>query len=163
MLEESGSGMDGLELEGVRPAAGQAVQAREAERLAVIDRVTRWGANRSDVVGVLLVGSCARGTARPESDVDLVVLTTDPSGYGEGGAWLRELSLGEVMRVREWGPVTEWRHATASGLEVELGITSTNWARTDPVDAGTHAVVVDGARPLYDPAGLLGALIGVCG
>ncbi|GAB7102850.1 hypothetical protein JCM4814A_11640 [Streptomyces phaeofaciens JCM 4814] len=167
VLEESGE--NGMDLRGdrcVRPAAGLSAgreAEREAERREVVERVTRWAANRSDVVGLLLVGSCARGTAGPDSDVDLVLLTTEPSGYGEDGARVRELRLGEVIRVQAWGPVTEWRHATAGGLEVELGVTSTAWARTDPVDAGTRRVVTDGARPLYDPAGLLTALIRACG
>ena len=134
---------------------------REAEIREVAERVTRWAARRSDVVGVLLVGSCARGAAGPDSDVDLVLLTTDPSRYTDG-AWVPEPALGEVLRVRAWGPLTEWRHVTASGLEVELGISSADWARTDPVDEGTRRVVTDGARVLYDPAGTLAALIRAC-
>ncbi|MFF1445394.1 nucleotidyltransferase domain-containing protein [Streptomyces sp. NPDC058295] len=136
---------------------------REAEMRRVVDRVTRWAGNRSDVVGLLLVGSFARGAARPDSDVDLVVLSTAPARYAEDDGWARELALGEVSRVRERGPVTEWRYVTASGLEVEVGVGYTHWARTDPVDAGTRRVVTDGARPLYDPAGILGALIQACG
>ncbi|MEV1069092.1 nucleotidyltransferase domain-containing protein [Streptomyces sp. NPDC050263] len=135
---------------------------REAEMRRVVDRVTRWSANRSDVVGLLLVGSCARGAARPDSDVDLVLLSTAADRYAGDEAWTGEMSLGEVLRVQAWGPVTEWRYATASGLEVEVGVGSPRWARTDPVDAGTRRVVTDGARPLYDPAGILGALMRAC-
>ncbi|MGW2620260.1 hypothetical protein [Streptomyces sp. NPDC001500] len=90
-------------------------------------------------------------------------MSTAPDAYAADDVWLRELSLGEVVRVRAWGPLTEWRHVTASGLEVELCVGSTAWARLDPVDAGTRRVVTDGARPLYDPAGLLEALIRACG
>ncbi|MFD9395335.1 nucleotidyltransferase domain-containing protein [Streptomyces sp. NPDC060000] len=136
--------------------------AREAEMRRVVDRVTRWAANRSDVVGLLLVGSCARGAARPDSDVDLVVLSTAPARYAEDDGWTREPALGEVVRVQEWGPLTEWRYVTVSGLEVEVGVASVRWARIDPVDDGTRRVVTDGARPLYDPAGILGALIRAC-
>jgi predicted nucleotidyltransferase len=135
---------------------------REAEVREVVDRVTRWAVSRSDVAGLLLVGSYARGAARPESDVDLVLLVTEPSQYAEGDAWGRELALGEVVRVRAWGPMTEWRHVTLSGLEVEVGIGPADWARTDPVDAGTRRVVADGARLLYDPAGMLAGLIRAC-
>ncbi|MDQ0579659.1 nucleotidyltransferase domain-containing protein [Streptomyces rishiriensis] len=135
----------------------------EAEMRRVVDRMTRWAGNRSDVVGLLLVGSCARGTAGPDSDVDLVVLSTAPARYAEDDGWAREPALGEVIRVRDRGTVTEWRYATASGLEVEVNVGPARWARTDPVDAGTRRVVTDGARPLYDPAGILGALIQACG
>lgn len=135
---------------------------REAEMRQVVDRVIRWSANRSDVVALLLVGSCARGAAHPDSDVDLVLLSTSAVRYAHDDAWARELSLGELVRVQAWGPVTEWRYAADSGLEVEVGVASADWARIDPVDDGTRRVVTDGARPLYDPAGILGALIRAC-
>ncbi|MFF8972554.1 nucleotidyltransferase domain-containing protein [Streptomyces sp. NPDC014995] len=141
--------------------AGVSAERRDEMR-EVEDRVTRWAAGRRDVVGVLLVGSWARGTARADSDVDLVVLTTEASRYAADDAWLREPALGEVIRVQAWGPITEWRHVTASGLEVELNIGSPDWARTEPVDAGTRRVVSDGARILHDPAGVLAELVRAC-
>ncbi|MFI7502655.1 nucleotidyltransferase domain-containing protein [Streptomyces sp. NPDC049687] len=142
--------------------AGEVSGGREAEMRGVVDRVTRWAVRRADVVGLLLVGSCARGSARPDSDVDLVLLVEEPDLYTADGGCVRELDLGEVVRVRAWGPVTEVRHVTGSGLEVELGVTSADWARTDPVDAGTCRVVTDGARVLHDPCGVLAALIRAC-
>lgn len=135
---------------------------RRDEMREVADRVTRWAAGRMDVVGVLLVGSWARGTARADSDVDLIVLTTEASRYAADDAWLREPALDEVIRVQAWGPITEWRHVTASGLEVELNIGSPDWARTEPVDAGTRRVVSDGARILHDPVGVLAELVRAC-
>ncbi|WP_425246300.1 nucleotidyltransferase domain-containing protein [Streptomyces sp. NEAU-NA10] len=152
-----------MELQGNQSTSSVGVSVeRETEVREVVERVTRWAEKRSDVAGALLVGSYARGAARPDSDVDLVVLTTQPSRYAEDEEWVRELALGEVVRVQGWGPVTEWRHVTASGLEVEVGIGPTDWARTDPLDAGTRRVVMDGARLLYDPAGVLATLIRAC-
>ncbi|MFJ6530611.1 nucleotidyltransferase domain-containing protein [Streptomyces longwoodensis] len=146
------------------PARPQAAlpPERAAEIDDFIDRITSWCGDREDVVGLLLVGSCARGTARPDSDVDLVLLTTDPSRHLLEDAWVADLRLGEVIRTRSWGPVTERRCRTASGLEVELAVGSPDWARTDPVDPGTRRVVSDGARVLHDPAGVLAALVAVC-
>ncbi|MEU5182257.1 nucleotidyltransferase domain-containing protein [Streptomyces longwoodensis] len=145
----------------VHPPAALPPQ-RAAEIDDVVDRVTAWCADREDVVGLLLVGSCARGAARPDSDVDLVLLTTDPSRYLLEDAWVADLRLGEVIRTRSWGPVTERRCRTASGLEVELALGPPEWARTGPVGPGTRRVVADGARVLHDPAGVLAALVAVC-
>ncbi|WP_432157079.1 nucleotidyltransferase domain-containing protein [Streptomyces sp. bgisy153] len=136
---------------------------RAGEIGRVCERVTRWAAGRADVVGLLLVGSCARGEARMDSDVDLVLLTTDRARYADGSALGAGLGLGEPVRTRSWGPITEWRYADGSGLEIELGVGSPAWAATDPVDAGTRRVVSGGARALYDPEGILAALIGQCG
>ncbi|GGS94712.1 hypothetical protein GCM10010206_66730 [Streptomyces cinerochromogenes] len=135
---------------------------RVAEINEVIDRITRWARDREDIVGLLLVGSCARNTARPDSDIDVVLLTTEESRYLREDAWAVELGLGEPIRTQPWGPLTERRCSTASGLEVELGIGSPTWAGTDPVDHGTHRVVTDGARVLHDPAGILAGLLAAC-
>ncbi|MFF5403721.1 MULTISPECIES: nucleotidyltransferase domain-containing protein [Streptomyces] len=134
---------------------------RLAEAGDFLDRVTRWAARREDIAGLLLVGSYARGAARPDSDVDLVLLTTDPAHYF-ADAWAGELALGDAVRTRAWGPVTERRYALPSGLEIEFGIGTPDWARTDPVDPGTRRVVTDGARVLHDPGGVLAALLASC-
>jgi uncharacterized protein len=139
-------------------AGGSSVSiARAAEIEAVIDAVTLWASDRPDVAGLLLVGSCARGAARPSSDVDFVLLTTRPYS-----AWDSDPAIGELTRTRSWGPITERRFVTSSGLEVELNVGTPDWAAVAPVDPGTLRVVNDGARALYDPAGLLTALLDAC-
>jgi len=50
--------------------------------------IATWAAHRNDIVGLALVGSRARGTARPDSDVDLIVLTPQPESFRESQAWL---------------------------------------------------------------------------
>ncbi|MFE7813219.1 nucleotidyltransferase domain-containing protein [Streptomyces sp. NPDC057433] len=135
---------------------------RAAEISEVIDRITRWARGREDIVGLLLVGSCARNAARPDSDIDVVLLSTDESRYLLEDGWAVELGLGKPIRTQSWGPITERRCSTASGLEVELGIGSPAWAKTDPVEHGTHRVVTDGARVLHDPAGVLAGLLAAC-
>ena len=113
-----------------------------------------WARGREDVAAVALVGSWARGTAREDSDVDLVVLTdTDDEG------WIGELVPGaELVRRGNWGAIEERRVRLPSGLEVEIGIGRPSWASTDPLDDGTRRVVEAGFRPLHDPRGLLAAL-----
>ncbi|WP_225839321.1 nucleotidyltransferase domain-containing protein [Streptomyces sp. NK08204] len=135
---------------------------RIAEIDEVIGRITRWARSREDIVGLLLVGSCARNAARPDSDIDIVLLTVDEPRYLLDDVWAMELGLGELIRTQSWGAITERRYSTASGLEVEMGIGSPAWAKTDPVDPGTHRVVTDGARLLHDPAGILAGLLAAC-
>ncbi|MGV9942997.1 nucleotidyltransferase domain-containing protein [Streptomyces sp. NPDC003401] len=142
--------------------AGLPAERRDEAR-SVVRWVTAWAAGREDVVGVLLVGSWARGAGRAGSDVDLVVLTAEPGRYAAEDTRVREPALGDVVRNRTRGPLTAWWCVTACGLEVEAGTGPADRARTDPVDAGTRRVVTDGARPLHDPWGLLGALVRACG
>jgi len=49
-----------------------------------LQALTRWAAARADVVAVGIVGSHARGAARVDSDVDVVILST------RAGAMLEE-------------------------------------------------------------------------
>jgi predicted nucleotidyltransferase len=136
---------------------------RAAEAAGVVERVARWAAGRSDVVGLLLVGSYARDAARFDSDVDLVLLTTERGVYLADDGWGAGLGLGELVRTQRWGVITERRFRTSSGLEVEVGVGEPGWASVDPVDPGTRRVVTDGARILHDPRGALGALLVACG
>ena len=134
---------------------------RVAEINEIVTGVTRWAATREDITGLLLVGSCARGAARPDSDVDLTLLTTEPGLY-DGEDWARDLGMPTPIRTQRWGVILERRFATPSGLEVEFGIGSPSWADIDPIDPGTRRVVTDGARSLHDPVGMLATLIAAC-
>jgi uncharacterized protein len=138
-------------------------EARRSEVEDVVERFSTWAARKPDVLGLALVGSRARGTDRPDSDVDLVVLVEDVAAYVETEEWARELGATAVVRTRRWGPLVERRARLASGLEIEVGIVEPSWASVDPVDAGTRRVVLDGFRILHDPHGLLGELAVACG
>ena len=134
---------------------------RCAEVVLVREAVQAWAANEPDVVAVGLAGSWARGTARLDSDVDLVVLTEEPARFVGQDDWV-ERAVGRaatVVRTRTWGPLTERRLRLAGGLEVELGFVLPGWA-AEPVDEGTARVVREGFRVLHDPRGILRRLVG---
>ncbi|KIH98063.1 hypothetical protein LP52_15270 [Streptomonospora alba] len=122
------------------------------------DWASNWARRRSDVAGLLLVGSWARAAAREDSDVDLVLLSDDPALYNTDSLSL----LGTFVTTRTWGPTTEWRWRTISGLEIELSVATPDWAATSPLDAGTRRVITDGARSLYDPRDLVADLMTAC-
>jgi hypothetical protein len=138
------------------------ISQRKAEFVAMIDLITRWAASRSDVIGLILVGSQAHGTARIDSDVDLVLLTTAPTHYTDSEAWARELPLPNLIRRQAWGAITERRFLTDFGLEIEIGVGTPDWANTTPVDPGTQRVITDGARILLDPHKVLARLLKAC-
>ncbi|HEX4226406.1 MAG TPA: nucleotidyltransferase domain-containing protein [Pseudonocardiaceae bacterium] len=131
---------------------------RATEIDATIRHVTRWARDRADIAGLLLVGSCARNAARPDSDIDFILLTRDIAQYADL-AWANELAIGNLIRTQSWGAVTEYRFVTTTGLEVEIGIGHPDWAGVNPIDPGTHRVVTDGARILHDPTGILATLL----
>ncbi len=138
-------------------------EERTNEVRTLLAKLGRWAQGRPDIVAVGLAGSWARGDARMDSDIDVVLLTEEPAPYLEDDAWMREVGGVELVWTRRWGTVTERRFALPSGLEVELGVAPPSWAANDPVDEGTWRVVADGVSVLYDPNGVLAGLLDACG
>ena len=124
------------------------------ERLlaAVMD----WAGNRHDITGIALVGSHARGQARPDSDVDLVLLTTEPAGLLEDAPWVKTFGKVASLGTEHWGNVTSLRVWYERGPEVEFGISTPDWAALPP-DPGAARVVRDGMTVLLDRHGALKA------
>ena len=124
-----------------------------------IERVVECPRATSAIVGLLLVGSFARGDFRNDSDLDLVVLTDDLQGLLSNQEWLR--SIGNVKEINEesWGVVTSLRVIYDTGVEIEFAIAATAWARFNPIDPGTLKVVSDGAKIIWDPHGHLKRLL----
>lgn len=116
-----------------------------------------WVRDQPGVRGAALVGSWARGTPRPDSDVDLVVVVDDVGAWLDDADWIASFGTSASAVVEEWGRVRSLRVHYVDGLEVDFGFTTTEWARA-PLDAGTLAVVAGGFRVLYDPDGVFAEL-----
>jgi predicted nucleotidyltransferase len=120
------------------------------ERVArLIEAVLAWASARPDVLGVALVGSHARQAAKPDSDVDLVIVCRSPSAYLENEEWIEAFGAPKRTAREDWGRVTSLRVWYADGLEVEFGIADPDWGSA-PLDAGTQQVIDDGCVLLLD-------------
>jgi predicted nucleotidyltransferase len=107
---------------------------------------------------VILVGSQARGTARPDSDVDLVVVTETPADLVTDPGWTEYFGAVERQAGEDWGAVRSLRLWYRDGPEVEFGIAAPEWL-AEPLDPGTRDVLRAGYRMLYDRAGDLEAAL----
>ncbi len=115
-------------------------------------KIKTWAAEQPDIQGVVLVGSYARGAARPDSDVDLVVLTTNPKRYLDSCAFAEKFGPVSSWQKEDWGAVTSLRVWYQDGLEVEYGVSLPAWAAL-PLDPGTLQVVSDGMQIIFDRDG----------
>jgi uncharacterized protein len=136
----------------------------EGQVAPAIAAIAVWAKTRADIRGVALVGSRATRKARAHSDIDLVLLTTDPGRFRSDLSWVgaidwRDLAAGDLKWSDEdYGVVWSRRILLGPGLEAELSFAPLSWASTAPLDAGTRRVVCHGCQILYDPAGLLDRL-----
>jgi len=122
-----------------------------------LDALTRWVGNRGDIVGVAVVGSFARGTASPTSDIDLIVLTTAPAEFLAHTEWASAFGVVQRQQQEDWGIVRVLRTWYVGGREVEFGFALPAWASV-PLDGGTRAVATGGLRVLFDRSGVFEAL-----
>jgi aminoglycoside 6-adenylyltransferase len=119
-----------------------------------IDAVAKWAAARSDVLGLALVGSHARGEARADSDVDFVVVCADPARYLANAEWVSAFGDVASASFEDWGKVQSIRVRYQRGPEVEFGIAGMDWTAVPP-DEGTAEVLRAGCIVLFDGEGLI--------
>jgi hypothetical protein len=73
----------------------------DAERF--IQVMVDWAKARPTIQAVAVVSSHARGTARADSDIDLVLLTINPSGFRTDTAWLDAIEWNAIGgRPMKW-------------------------------------------------------------
>jgi uncharacterized protein len=121
-----------------------------------------WARSRSDVLALALVGSYARGTAGPHSDVDLVVLVPEPNAFRGDKTWLDQIAWSNraVISQRDADYGSAWsRHVETDNYEIELTFAGPTWAATNPIDPGTARVISGGCRVLVDKTNLFGNLL----
>ncbi len=119
-----------------------------------LDDFSAWASARADILAVALVGSQARGTAKPDSDVDLVIVARDPQAYLQDTAWAERFGAIARQQIEDYGLVQSLRVWYQGGPEVEYGFTDERWTAL-PLDAGTQRVMADGLRVLFERAPIL--------
>lgn len=113
-----------------------------------------WASARPDVQGIALVGSYARGAAKDDSDIDLVILTDRPQKYLDEIKWVKRFGNIEKHQTADYGKLISLRVWYQNGPEVEFGIVSPDWAAI-PLDAGTREVILGGMIVLFEQGILL--------
>jgi predicted nucleotidyltransferase len=119
-----------------------------------LDAFVNWASNGADVQAIALVGSYARGEARDDSDIDLVILTDEPSKYLDDIQWIARFGVVEKQQTEDYGKLTSLRVWYQNGPEVEYGLTTPDWAAA-PLDTGTRRVISDGMLVLFERGDLL--------
>jgi uncharacterized protein len=134
---------------------------------ALIDAVRVWLEGRNDLRALALAGSWARGNPKPSSDLDLIIVASDPEKFRCPGEWLREIAFPiagfEIERhaTSTYGRVFSCRVHLQPDAQVELTFAAPAWADIDSLDPGTKFVVADAFRIIVDKDGALRRLFAV--
>jgi predicted nucleotidyltransferase len=111
--------------------SGNFMQDEHAQR--IIQIVLEWAKALPTICAVALVGSHARGTARADSDIDLIVLTTDPQRFRADTVWLRAIDWNVIAaRPAEWQDEDYgvlWSRLEPNRDEVEIGFALPSWQK----------------------------------
>jgi hypothetical protein len=134
-----------------------------ADIIPLLIPFTRWASRHDQILAVALVGSYARDQARDDSDVDLVVLTSNPLSFHQQTDWVQSLPW-DHLQISKWadedyGLLWSRRLYLNTGLEIEIGFAAPKWASLHPLDEGTRQVIHDGCWILFDPTGILNRLV----
>ena len=129
---------------------------------AMIEAVRQWAEHRDDIRALALVGSHARGDAHAGSDIDLVLLCSNPAAYVRQTDWVSSIAEVAHSSLEDWGKVRSVRVHYRNGAEVEFGITGLDWAAVPP-DRGTSDVLGNGSSILLDRDSLLSRVMEALG
>ena len=113
----------------------------------------KFSSSNDDIVAVFLVGSYARNTYKNDSDVDIIIVTSDQNKYVSDTVWTHFFGIIKKIDVEYYGWVTAFRVFYES-LEVEFGIAPLKWIQM-PLDAGTKQVLYDGYKVIYEKENIL--------
>ncbi len=132
--------------------------------LDIIDLIRKFAISHPQIMAVGLCGSWARGTARPDSDIDLSILVEDQQAF-KNADWMAQIDFNKIneqvasTRDEIYGVVWSRHVLLASQTEIEFSFANLSWADTENLDEGTRKVVSDGYKVLYDPHQILEKLV----
>lgn len=130
----------------------------------VLKVILEFARSNSQILALGLCGSWARGTANPDSDIDLLIVTKDKENFKKT-TWIKELNFATIhdyimhYEDQKYGRVWSRHVFLESGTEIEFSFADSSWADIEPLDIGTQKVISDGYRILYDPHQILEKLL----
>ena len=131
---------------------GLCLRAMNFEHLRAL--LSEWAQSHELVAAVGIVGSYARGSQRPDSDVDVVLIANDPGDLLGETSWVDRFGTLKSSAPEDYGLVQSLRCFYRDGGEIEFGVAGREWCEP-PIDIRTADVMRDGMLIVYDPDRLL--------
>lgn len=113
------------------------------------NKIKEYARNTSHIESIIIVGSYARGTNKENSDLDIIVITSNKSGMIVNQDFTQEFGEVYKQQTEYYGACTSIRVWYKDGKEVEFGIVEPSWSSM-PLDTGTYQVLSDGYKVIID-------------
>lgn len=113
------------------------------------NELKEYARNTSHIESIIIVGSYARGTNKENSDLDIVIITSNKSGMLAKQGFIQEFGEVYKQQIEYYGACTSIRVWYKDRKEVEFGIVEPSWISM-PLDTGTHQVLSDGYKIIID-------------
>lgn len=117
-----------------------------------LNKLKKYAINEPYIESVIMVGSYARGTNTPNSDLDLCIITTNKKEMVHKSDFIGKFGEYEKIQTEYYGPCTSIRVWYKNGPEVEFGIVEPSWISL-PLDSGTYQVLCGGYKVIVDKSG----------
>lgn len=108
-----------------------------------------YARNTSHIESIIIVGSYARGTNKENSDLDIVIITSNKSEMIANQDFIQDFGKVYKQQIEYYGASTSIRVWYMDGKEVEFGIVEPSWISM-PLDTGTYKVLSDGYKIIID-------------
>ncbi len=113
------------------------------------NELKEYARNTSHIESIIIVGSYARGTNKENSDLDIVIITSNKSGMIVNQDFTQDFGEVYKQQIEYYGACTSIRVWYKDGKEVEFGIVEPSWISI-PLDTGTYKVLSDGYKIIID-------------
>lgn len=130
----------------------------------ILNVIFGFAKSNNQILAVALCGSWARGTSKPDSDIDLFILVKDKLKFKETN-WIENFEFEKIndkldyFKDEVYGQVWSRHVFLESNIEIEFSFANKSWANIKNLDNGTRKVVSDGFRVIYDPEQIFQKLI----
>lgn len=114
-----------------------------------IQAVKTYAQNDSHIKCALIVGSYARKTNKEDSDLDLIIITTNKQVMVKNPNFINTFGKVNKHQNEYYGACTSIRVWYEDGKEVEFGLVEPSWLAL-PLDQGTKQVLSDGYQIIID-------------
>jgi predicted nucleotidyltransferase len=78
------------------------------------EKLRLWSSEQPEIQATAIIGSWARGTARADSDIDIIVIAQEPAILLDNNIWLERFGKIDEFVREDWGLV----HALLSAQRI---------------------------------------------